>query len=131
MVKVVNSLQEMESFIRDADLGLSMEVEEGDYDSLIGVMEFLQSVKDKQAAYDEMFEPLHEIIEVSIRYLNVRKFIVVSLIRQFIYFFMSTFICIYIVLRLKFCGGNRSNILSTSTKLKPATNVRFWKLSWS
>ena len=61
---IINSLNELDEFIKTANEGLSIEVSEGDYDNLIKVMEFLQMVKDKQTSYDEMFEPLKDVIAV-------------------------------------------------------------------
>jgi hypothetical protein len=39
-------------------------VDEGNYEGLIEVMEYLQMVKEKQAAADVMFGPLHGIIDM-------------------------------------------------------------------
>ena len=61
---VIESLQELEDFIQKANEGLSIQLEEGDYDNLIKVMEFLQLVRDKQPQYDELFDPLKEVIAV-------------------------------------------------------------------
>ena len=47
-----------------ASSGLSVEIEDGDYDGLVGVMGQLLAVKDRQAATDNMFEPLKETIEL-------------------------------------------------------------------
>ena len=51
-------------FIKKASAGLACMVEEGDYDSLVGVMMHLLAVKDRQAATDNMFEPLKQTIEL-------------------------------------------------------------------
>lgn len=86
MDHVVQSLADLNEFIDKADEGLMTQVSEGDYDGLIKVMEILrvscngsgsifqlkwlstvdspQLVKDKQAATDVMFEPLHDIIDM-------------------------------------------------------------------
>ena len=61
---IITSLQELEDFIEQANFGLSIQLSEGDYDNLIKVMEYLQLVRDKQSEYDEMFQPLKEIIAV-------------------------------------------------------------------
>ncbi|KAI8492613.1 Dynein heavy chain 9, axonemal, partial [Branchiostoma belcheri] len=61
---VTNSLQELSDFINVANAGLSQEVEEGDYDGLVGVMGHLMAVRDRQATTDEMFEPLKHTIEL-------------------------------------------------------------------
>lgn len=41
-----------------------MEVQEGDYDGLVGVMVHLLAVKDRQAVTDVMFEPLKQTVEL-------------------------------------------------------------------
>ena len=61
---VTDSLNELNDFIEKADEGLMVSVQEGDYDALINVMQILQTVKEKQATTDTMFEPLKEIIEL-------------------------------------------------------------------
>ena len=61
---VVHNLAELNDFIDNADEGLMTQVKENDYQGLIRVMEFLQSVKERQSTTDAMFEPLEEIIEV-------------------------------------------------------------------
>ena len=61
---LVQSLQELNSFIEKADEVLLTQVHEGDYDGLIKVMEYLKLVKDKQKENDEMFEPLTDIIKM-------------------------------------------------------------------
>eukprot|EP00058_Branchiostoma_floridae_P013849 XP_002599337.1 hypothetical protein BRAFLDRAFT_275161 [Branchiostoma floridae] len=61
---VTNSLQELQDFIKVSNEGLSQEVEEGDYDGLVGVMGHLMAVRDRQATTDEMFEPLKHTIEL-------------------------------------------------------------------
>ena len=61
---VVNSLSELNSFIDKADEGLMTSTEEGDYDGLVMVMEFLRMVNKRQATADVMFEPLRGIINM-------------------------------------------------------------------
>ena len=39
-------------------------MEEGDYEGLVKVMEFLRMVNKRQATADVMFEPLRDIINV-------------------------------------------------------------------
>ena len=65
---VIDSLDDLDNFIKGADEGLSRQVVEGDYKGLIKVMEYLAMVKEKQAAYDNIFEPLQEIIDVLTTY---------------------------------------------------------------
>lgn len=47
-----------------ASSGLNVEIQDGDYDGLVGVMGHLMAVKDRQATTDVMFEPLKETIEL-------------------------------------------------------------------
>ena len=44
--------------------GLEVEVPEGDYDTLVGVMHHLLAVKDRLPTTDGMFEPLNQTIEL-------------------------------------------------------------------
>lgn len=62
------SLFDLSSFIRSADEGLLQTVEEGDYDKLISVMGYLMNVKERQVTTDDMFEPLHDTIELLKQY---------------------------------------------------------------
>ncbi|KAK2885147.1 hypothetical protein Q8A73_021621 [Channa argus] len=59
---VTNSLSDLEKFVSMAETGLSQQVEEGDYDGLVGVMGHLLAVKERQNNTDEMFEPLQQTI---------------------------------------------------------------------
>ncbi|CAG2194980.1 unnamed protein product [Mytilus edulis] len=61
---VTNSLKELTDFIKTTDAGLEQEVEEGDYNGLVGCMGYLLAVKERQATTDEMFEPLKQTIEL-------------------------------------------------------------------
>ena len=61
---VVKSLSDLNDFIEKADEGLMQQVQEGDYEGLLKVMEFLQIVKEKQTTTDTMFEPLCKIINM-------------------------------------------------------------------
>ena len=65
---VKDSLSDLNDFIERADEGLMTQVHEGDYKGLIKVMEFLQMVKEKQTATDNMFEPLKDIIDLLRQY---------------------------------------------------------------
>lgn len=58
------SLKDLENFIIATTKGLSVTVEEGDYQGLVSVMGRLMAVKEKQAIADAMFEPLKETIEL-------------------------------------------------------------------
>uniref|UniRef100_A0A8D0H5U7 Dynein axonemal heavy chain 17 n=1 Tax=Sphenodon punctatus TaxID=8508 RepID=A0A8D0H5U7_SPHPU len=61
---VTNSLQELASFMKEANAGLTKPVKEGDYDGLVEVMGHLMQVRDRQATTDHMFEPLKQTIEL-------------------------------------------------------------------
>ena len=61
---VIDSLDDLDNFIKGADEGLSRQVVEGDYKGLIKVMEYLAMVKEKQAATDSMFDPLKDVIDL-------------------------------------------------------------------
>ena len=58
------SLQELADFIKLHDKGLSVTVNEGDYESLVEVMAHLGAVREKQPIYDVMFEPLKQKLEL-------------------------------------------------------------------
>lgn len=57
-------MKELTDFIKTTDAGLEQEVEEGDYNGLVGCMGYLLAVKERQATTDEMFEPLKQTIEL-------------------------------------------------------------------
>lgn len=59
-----HSLSDLAVFIKVADVGLTQNVEEGDYNGLVAVMGHLMAVKDRQSVTDEMFEPLKQTIEL-------------------------------------------------------------------
>ncbi len=59
-----HSLNNLSQFIQTTAAGLNVEVEEGDYKKLVGVMVHLLAVKDRQANTDGMFEPLKETVEL-------------------------------------------------------------------
>lgn len=59
-----HSLNDLAEFIKVTSGGLSVDVPEGDYDTLVGVMHHLLAVKDRQPTTDGMFEPLNETIEL-------------------------------------------------------------------
>lgn len=58
------SLNDLASFIKTADSGLTKAVEEGDYDGLVECMGHLMAVKDRSTSTDAMFEPLKQSIEL-------------------------------------------------------------------
>ena len=54
----------MAEFIKSADVGLTKDVQEGDYNGLVECMGHLMAVKDRTSATDAMFEPLKQTIEL-------------------------------------------------------------------
>ncbi|XP_057571174.1 dynein axonemal heavy chain 17 [Hippopotamus amphibius kiboko] len=61
---VINSLADLEAFMKVARAGLTKPLKEGDYDGLVEVMGHLMKVKERQMATDNMFEPLKQTIEL-------------------------------------------------------------------
>ncbi|XP_055971730.1 dynein axonemal heavy chain 17 [Sorex fumeus] len=61
---VINSLADLENFMKVARAGLKKPIKEGDYDGLVEVMGHLMKVKERQVATDRMFEPLKQTIEL-------------------------------------------------------------------
>ncbi|XP_027968229.1 dynein heavy chain 17, axonemal [Eumetopias jubatus] len=61
---VINSLADLEAFMKVTRTGLTKTLKEGDYDGLVEVMGHLMKVKEKQVATDNMFEPLKQTIEL-------------------------------------------------------------------
>uniref|UniRef100_A0A4W2DC87 Dynein axonemal heavy chain 11 n=1 Tax=Bos indicus x Bos taurus TaxID=30522 RepID=A0A4W2DC87_BOBOX len=59
---VIDSLNELQEFIKETDAGLQRELSEGDHDGLVDIMEHLLAVRSRQRATDELFEPLKETI---------------------------------------------------------------------
>ncbi|KAH0627401.1 hypothetical protein JD844_003041 [Phrynosoma platyrhinos] len=58
---VIDSLANLEEFIKTTDVGLHKELKEGEY-GLVDVLVHLLAVKDRQVATDELFEPLKDTI---------------------------------------------------------------------
>jgi len=61
---MVYSLKDLAAFIKEVDTELAKPLVEGDYDALVNVIGILYRMKDRQAATDEMFEPLKQAIEL-------------------------------------------------------------------
>ncbi|XP_054847065.1 dynein axonemal heavy chain 11 [Eublepharis macularius] len=59
---VIDSLTDLEEFIKMTDAGLQKELKEGDYDGLVDVLVHLLAVRERQATTDELFEPLKDTI---------------------------------------------------------------------
>ncbi|XP_062957128.1 dynein axonemal heavy chain 11 [Cynocephalus volans] len=59
---VINSLNELQEFIKETDAGLQRELSEGNHDGLVDIMGHLLAVRSRQRATDELFDPLKETI---------------------------------------------------------------------
>lgn len=64
IVILTTSLGDLSEFIKVTSTGLAVEVPEGDYEMLVGVMHHLLAVRDRQPTTDGMFEPLNQTIEL-------------------------------------------------------------------
>lgn len=64
MDDVMNSLKELDEFIKVKDVHLAKEVKEGDYHHLVSMMGHLGDVREKTTQYDNMFEPIKQKIEL-------------------------------------------------------------------
>lgn len=54
----------LQDFTIETDLGLLKPLEDGDYDGLVSIMGHLSNVRERQAEYDTMFDPLAEILHL-------------------------------------------------------------------
>ncbi|XP_023241616.1 dynein beta chain, ciliary-like, partial [Centruroides sculpturatus] len=61
---LTSSLNDLENFLKDSEIGLSQHIEEGDYTTLVSVLGYLKAVKDRQEITDEMFQPLQKSVEL-------------------------------------------------------------------
>ncbi|XP_069067570.1 dynein axonemal heavy chain 11 [Pleurodeles waltl] len=59
---VIDSLAELEDFIKVTDAGLQRQVQDGDLNGLIDIMGHLLAVRSRYIATDELFQPLKETI---------------------------------------------------------------------
>ncbi|KAM5271528.1 dynein axonemal heavy chain 11 [Ctenodactylus gundi] len=59
---VVDSLNELQEFMKETDAGLQREWSEGDHNGLVDIMGHLLAIRNRQRATDELFEPLKETI---------------------------------------------------------------------
>lgn len=64
MDDVVNSLKELDDFVRSKDVHLAKEVTDGDYTHLVSMMGHLGEIREKTVYYDTMFEPIKNKIEL-------------------------------------------------------------------
>lgn len=60
----MSSLRSLHEFTVETDKGLLKPLEEGDYDGLVAIMGHLLKVRERQAEYDSMFEPLAETLHL-------------------------------------------------------------------
>ena len=58
------SLKDLAAFVTEVDTELAKPLSDGDYDALVNVIGILMRLKERQAATDEMFEPLKQAIEL-------------------------------------------------------------------
>nr|CAI5828900.1 unnamed protein product [Callosobruchus analis] len=61
---VIDSLNELENFIKEAIAAMQVPLTENDYDGLIKVMGYLWKVKERQIETDGMFDPLKQIMDL-------------------------------------------------------------------
>ncbi|XP_055614548.1 dynein beta chain, ciliary, partial [Uranotaenia lowii] len=61
---VQNSLQELEEFANECDEIFLLEVEEEDFPTLLKILSALNKLKEREATYDNMFEPLKQTVEL-------------------------------------------------------------------
>nr|XP_021498287.1 dynein heavy chain 11, axonemal [Meriones unguiculatus] len=59
---VVNSLSELQGFIKQTDAGLQRQLSEGDHSGLVDIMGHLLAVRSRQRDTDELFDPLKQTI---------------------------------------------------------------------
>ena len=59
-----DSLSDLHKFIEEADEILISQIREGDYNSLLNVMQYLKLVKEKEGNTDHMFQPMQEVIDL-------------------------------------------------------------------
>uniref|UniRef100_A0A1I8PDY1 Dynein beta chain, ciliary n=1 Tax=Stomoxys calcitrans TaxID=35570 RepID=A0A1I8PDY1_STOCA len=62
--RVKNSLTELDSFVKEANEALKIELTKDDLDGLIQIMSVLNTINEKQFIYDYIFEPLKEIVDL-------------------------------------------------------------------
>jgi dynein heavy chain len=60
----VNTLNELNQFTKDNKKGLSVKIDEGDYDGLISAMGLLHAIKHRQLNIDNMFEPMRKTVNL-------------------------------------------------------------------
>ncbi|KAM6202712.1 dynein axonemal heavy chain 11 isoform 2-T2 [Rhynchocyon petersi] len=65
---VTDSLNELQTFIKETDGGLQRKLKEGDHNGLVEIMGHLLAVRSRQRSTDELFEPLKETITLLASY---------------------------------------------------------------
>ncbi|XP_030080192.1 dynein beta chain, ciliary [Drosophila hydei] len=65
---VRNSLQELQDFIDDAKVVLKLELKRDDFDGLVKILSVLNQINEKQFTFDNMFDPLREIVNLLKKY---------------------------------------------------------------
>ncbi|XP_070067151.1 dynein beta chain, ciliary [Drosophila virilis] len=65
---VRNSLQELQDFIDEAKVVLKMELKRDDFDGLVKILSVLNQINEKQFVFDNMFEPLRDIVNLLRKY---------------------------------------------------------------
>lgn len=78
----------------ETDIGLLKPLEEGDYEGLVAIMGHLFKVRERQAEYDSMFEPLAEIIHL-LKVYDVEM-------PEDVYILMQVLVCIIIIYSLMY-----------------------------
>jgi dynein heavy chain len=54
----------LQDFTEETNIGLLKTLEEGDYEGLVSVMRHLLNVRQRQPEYDNLFDPLLEILHL-------------------------------------------------------------------
>ncbi|KAJ6666585.1 hypothetical protein lerEdw1_020308 [Lerista edwardsae] len=117
---VIDSLADLEEFIKVTDAELQKELKEGDYDGLASVMVHLLAVRDRQAATDELFEPLKDTIILLESYgLKMPDHIYVQVER---YFPITFLLCAVTVMRLPLHAHASVGILEKPLEKKAGRN---------
>ncbi|XP_076032504.1 dynein heavy chain at 93AB [Oratosquilla oratoria] len=62
--QVIESLTDLDKFIKDTEVGVAQDLGNGDYDILISIMGYLVGVRDRLHATDALFDPLRATISL-------------------------------------------------------------------
>ncbi|XP_039947795.1 dynein beta chain, ciliary [Bactrocera tryoni] len=66
--RVMNSLQELEDFVEEANEALKIELNKDDFEGLLKILSVLNTINEKQYTYDYMFDPLREVVDLLKQY---------------------------------------------------------------